>query len=314
MNSKKICFVLNQYGSLFYLLPIFELLKQKKIKFVIFSNLNLGDKKNFKENINKISIKKISSFEIIVTDAVKANTICKKITNLKNNYVIQFLDSWAYIKERFFYGNKKSFGNEIWTLDNFSAKKIKLVTKGKSKILKMGHPGYEEFLFKNKVIKKRKRKILIVLQNFKELNFNYSQYSTIDYFEKVFSKLDVKYNYFYLLHPGTKKKNYKKVMNIISFKKDSDITKFTHIMGHYSTLIILPFIMKIKTAIIYNDKNKIKGRDDILERFKMRKLKNTKDIYRFCKENPRVIKNKSFKQKAKYKIINRIQELKQINA
>ena len=315
MNSKKICFVLNQFGSLFYLLPIFKLLKQKKIKFTIFSNLDLKDKKNFKKNIRTISIKKISKFKIIITDAVKANMICKKITNLENNYVIQFLDSWAYIKERFFDGKKKYFGDEIWTLDNFSSKKISLVTNGNSKILKMGHPGYEELLFKNKIIKKKKKKILIVLQNFKELNFNFSQYSTIDYFEKIFSKFNKKYKYFYLLHPGTNKKVYKKVKNIISFKKDSDITMFTHVIGYYSTLVILPFIMRIKTAIIYNDNHKIKGREDILERFKIRKLKNRDDIYRFCKENPKIIKKKTLQEKAKYKIINRIEELKkQLNA
>ncbi len=210
MNSKKICFVLNQYGSLFYLLPIFKLIKQKKIKIVIFSNLNLGDKKNFKKNVKPISMNKISKFQIIITDAVKANMVCKKITNLKNSYVIQFLDGWAYIKERFIDGKKSFFGNEIWTLDNFSTKRIYLVTKKKPKILKMGHPGYEEFLFKNKKITKKKKKILIVLQNFKELKFNFSQYSTIDYFEKIFSKLSIKYNYFYLLHPGTKKKKLQK--------------------------------------------------------------------------------------------------------
>ena len=53
----------------------------------------------------------------------------------------------------------------------------------------MGHPAYEELLFKNKIIKKKKKN-LIVLQNFKELNFNFSQYSTIDYFEKIFSKFN----------------------------------------------------------------------------------------------------------------------------
>ncbi len=311
MNSKKICFVLNQYGSLFYLLPIFKLIEKKKIEIVIFSNLNLRRKKNFKKNVRPISMNKISKFKIIVTDAVKSNMICKKITNLKNNYIIQFLDSWAYIKERFIEKKKTFFGDEIWTLDDFSTKKINLVTRGKSKIFKMGHPGYEEFLSKNKKIKKKKRKILIVLQNFKELNFNYSQYSTIDFFEKIFSKLKAKYNYFYLLHPGTKKKNYKNLKNIINFKKDNEIVKFTHVMGYYSTLVILPFIMNIKTAILYNDKINIKGREDILERFKIRRLKNVSDIFRFCNENPNIEKKVQIKEKSKYKIINRIQELQQ---
>ena len=73
--------------------------------------------------------------------------------------------------------------------------------------------------------------------------------------------------------------------------------------------------MRIKTAIIYNDNHKIKGREDILERFKIRKLKNRDDIYQFCKENPKTIKKKTLQEKAKYKIINRIEELKkQLNA
>ena len=69
--------------------------------------------------------------------------------------------------------------------------------------------------------------------------------------------------------------------------------------------------MKIKTAIIYNDKKKIKGRDDILKRFKIRKLNDTNDIYRFCNENPQFKKKNTSKEKAKYKILNRIQELQQ---
>ena len=36
------------------------------------------------------------------------------------------------------------------------------------------------------------KKILIVLQNFKELNFAQSQYSTIDYFEKNESKEEIR--------------------------------------------------------------------------------------------------------------------------
>ena len=51
--------------------------------------------------------------------------------------------------------------------------------------------------------------------------------------------------------------------------------------------------MRIKTAIIYNDNHKIKGREDILERFKIRKLKNRDDIYQFCKENPKTIKKRT---------------------
>ena len=48
----------------------------------------------------------------------------------------------------------------------------------------------KSFYLKIKLLKK-KEKILIVLQNFKELNFNFSQYSTIDYFEKIFSKIKI---------------------------------------------------------------------------------------------------------------------------
>jgi len=314
MHSKKICFVLNQYGSLFYLLPIFKLINKKKIRIVIFSNLNLIGKKNFNENIQPISMKKISKFKIIITDAVKGNLICKKITSLKKSYVIQFLDGWAYIKERFIEGSKSFIGNEIWSLDNYSTRKLKLITKGKCKIYKMGHPGFENFLRKNKNIKnKNKKKILIVLQNFKELNFVQSQYSTIDYFEKIFSKIKRQYKYFYLLHPGTKKNKYRNLKNIIRFKNDNQITKFTHVIGYYSTLIILPFILKIKTAIIYKDKKKIRGTEDILKRFKIRKLCNSKDIVNFCNENPNILKKNSVKEEAKFKIINRIQKLQSIH-
>ena len=314
MSSKKICFVLNQYGSLFYLLPIFKLINKKKIKIVIFSNLNLRDKKDFNKNIYPISMRKISKFKIIITDVIKGNSICKKITNLKKSYVIQFLDGWSYIKERFIEGSKSFIGNEIWTLDNFSTRKLRLITKGKCKIYKMGHPGFEQFLSKNKSIKnKNKKKILIVLQNFKELNFALSQYSTIDYFEKIFSKIKKKYKYFYLLHPGNKKNKYKNLKNIIRFKDDNEITKFTHIIGYYSTLIILPFILKIKTAIIYKDKKKIRGVEDLLKRFKIRKLCNSKDIVNFCNENPNTSKKNLIREKAKFRIINRIQKLQHIH-
>ena len=313
ISSNKICFVLNQYGSLFYLLPIFKLINKKKIKIVIFSNLKLREKKDFNKKIYPISIRKISKFKIIITDAIKDNLICKKIAKLKKSYVIQFLDGWSNIKDRFIKGSKSFTGNEIWTLDNFSTKKLRLITRGKSKILKMGHPGFEHFLNKNKNIKRRrKKKVLIVLQNFKELNFSQSQYSTIDYFEKIFSKIKQKYKYFYLLHPGNKKNKYKNLKNIIRFKNDNEIKKFTHIIGYFSTLIILSFILKIKTAIIYKDKKKIKGVKDLLKRFKVRKLYNDKDIINFCNEHPNTPKNNFTEEKAKFRIINRIQKLQQI--
>tara|TARA_Y100000590_G_scaffold468304_1_gene650588 strand:+ start:323 stop:1273 length:951 start_codon:yes stop_codon:yes gene_type:complete len=314
MNSKKMCFVINQYGSLFYLLPIFKLINQKKIKIIIFSNLNLSSKKNFNKSIQPISIRKISKFKIIITDAVVGNIICRKIVNLKKSYVIQFLDGWSYIKDRFIKGNKIFFGNEIWTPDNYLARKIKLITKGKCKIYKMGHPGYERFLNKNKKIKKKnKKKILIVLQNFKELNFVQSQYKTIDYFEKIFSKIKKQYKYFYLLHPGTNKNKYKNLKNIIRFKDDNEITKFTHVIGYYSTLVILPFILKIKTAIIYKDKKKIRGVEDLLEKFKIRRLYDSNDILKFFNENPSTPKVNFVKERAKFKIINRICKLQHIH-
>ena len=100
MNSKKLCFVINQYGSLFYLLPIFNQLKKKKVNFKIYSDLLL-QKKSFKEKISVVSLREISKYKVIITDAVKGNFTCQKITNLKKNYIIQFLDGWSYIKERF---------------------------------------------------------------------------------------------------------------------------------------------------------------------------------------------------------------------
>ena len=101
MNSKKLCFVINQYGSLFYLLPIFSHLKKKKINFKIFSDLPLK-KKSFKKKINLISLREISKYKIIITDAVKGNLLVK-ITNLKKNYNTVF--RWlSYIKERFVNG------------------------------------------------------------------------------------------------------------------------------------------------------------------------------------------------------------------
>lgn len=78
MNSKKLCFVINQYGSLFYLLPIFSFLKKKKVHFKILSNLSLK-KKSFKKKITNISLKELSKYKVIITDAVKGNLTCQKL-------------------------------------------------------------------------------------------------------------------------------------------------------------------------------------------------------------------------------------------
>ena len=309
MNSKKLCFVINQYGSLFYLLPIFSHLKKKKVNFKIYSDLLL-QKKSFKEKISVVSLREISKYKVIITDAVKGNFTCQKITNLKKNYIIQFLDGWSYIKERFTNGKIFFLGNEIWSLDQFTSKKLKLFTKPNIKVFNIGHPGFENF-FKKKMPKKTsKKKILIVLQNFKELNFKQTQYETIDFFENFFSLQKEKFNYYYLLHPGSEKKQYKNLKNLIRFQSDDQILNFSHIIGHYSTLTILSYFANQNTAVLYRDKDKkIKGVNDLLERFKIKKLQNKSDIFKFCNQKPKTFKKKFFNYEAKSKIYKRINTL-----
>ena len=109
------------------------------------------------------------------------------------------------------------------------------------------------------------------------------------------------------------KNKYKNLKNIIRFKDDNEITKFTHVIGYYSTLVILPFILKIKTAIIYKDKKKIRGVEDLLEKFKIRRLYDSNDILKFFNENPSTPKVNFVKERAKFKIINRICKLQHIH-
>ena len=310
MNSNKICFVLNQYGSLFYLAPVLELLKKKKIKNIIFSDLNLNKKKIFKKKFFPVSLKKISKYKIIITDAVVKNKTCQQITNLNDNYVIQFLDGWSYVEERFKDKGKVYCGKEIWTLDNLTKNKIKKITKSKSKIFNVGHPGFESFLKKKRNTQNIKKKILIVLQNFKELNFNLSQYRTINYFESLFSKMKKKYNYYYLLHPGSDINEYKNLKNIIRFKNDYDVLKYTHVIGYFSTIIILSFLSKIKTGVLYDEKRRVKGVENLIEKFKIKKLKSRSEIENFLNSKFYLPKNVSIKVKSKYEILNRILKIK----
>ena len=75
----------------------------------------------------------------------------------------------------------------------------------------------------------------------------------------------------------------------------------------------MPFILKIKTAIIYKDKKKIRGVEDLLEKFKIRRLYDSNDILKFFNENPSTPKVNFVKERAKFKIINRICKLQHIH-
>ena len=133
---------------------------------------------------------------------------------------------------------------------------------------------------------------------------------TINYFEKLFSKMNKKYNYFYLLHPGSDINKYKNLKNIIRFKNDYDVLKYTHVIGYFSTIIILSFLSKIKTGVLYEEKKRVKGVENLIEKFKIKKLKSHSEIENFLDSKFYSPKNISIKLKSKFKILNRILKIK----
>ena len=269
-NYKKICVVITQIGSIFYLLSIIKKFTNDNIKIFINTNCEKEiKKKKLKYTvINKKNFTEILEYRIIICNLTQYDfyekLILKKRTHY--NYLIQFLDNWNFVENRLYYSHKKNFyADEYWALDNNTKNILKNELKKKNKkaeVLIFEHPGILELKksYRPKY-KKKVTKILIILQplglvylNNKLKKFKYSTKDIIKFiknFQNNFSKV----KFYFALHP-LMKVGYSKKKNFINLNKIEDIFNYTHIIGLFSTMCSAAIQIGLPTAILTIKKEK----------------------------------------------------------
>ena len=266
----QLCFVTTQSGSIFYLKPIINFLKKKKIPFLIYSNKKT--KKTWKSNnihsklISTNEIKQFKKFKVLIMSSVVNSDIEKKIilNKHKENYIIQFIDHCVLLKERFIYKKKIILPNEIWALDILSKNKIYNFSKKFTKIYNMGHPGIEILLKKSlntkkNIVSSKKKKILVVLQPLRKIKklFKQDEFDMIKFCEQFKKKFKNNYIFKYALHPDHKRNDFRKFKDIISIKEQNKILKFDYLISFFSSLLHLGYYLNIPSASLVLKSHKI---------------------------------------------------------
>ena len=281
-EKTNLCFLSNGMGSVFYLYPLIMILKKKKINFHIFCDNNtkrFWTKKKIKtQNINNKNYQKLLKYKIIISSAVIGNDIEKKIILQKTNqYIIQFIDGWSFIKKRFKYKNSNVCPNEIWCNDNLVKREIKKISKH-SKIITTGHPGFERVLKKKPKKQNRKKKILVVLQPLKQINnFSFTEHDMIEFFSKEFFKKN--YNLDFAMHPDHKSFDFYKYKNVIKLNSESQILKYDYVISYFSTLILLSLSCGIRSSVFSLKKEKFQFK--VFKKFGLEFSNNLSDIKNF---------------------------------
>jgi hypothetical protein len=263
-NYKKICIVITQIGSIFYLLPIIKKFAKDNIKIFVDINCEKEIKKKKLEYtvIKKKNFTQILEYRIIICNLTLYDfyekLILKKRTNY--NYLIQFLDNWNFVENRLYYSHKKNFyADEYWALDNNTKNILKNELKKKNKkaeVLIFEHPGILELKKKYRPkYTKKSTKILILLQplelvylNNKLKKFKYSTKDIIKFikdFQNNFSRV----KFYFAFHP-LMKVSYSKKKNFIKLNKIEDIFNYTHIIGLFSTVCSAAIEIGLPTAIL----------------------------------------------------------------
>lgn len=315
----RICFVTTQSGSIFYLKPLIEFLKKKKIPFSIFSNQKT--KKTWKLNnikselISSLKIEKFKRFKLLIMSSVVKSDIEKKIilNNKKKNYIIQFVDHCVLLKDRFLYRGKIVLPDEIWALDNISGNELKILSKKKSKIYNMGHPGIEKIFKEKKAIKKnfflRKKRVLVALQPLRNIKnfFKQDEFEMIKFCEDFKKKLNLNFIIKYALHPDHKKKDFKNFKNIILLQNQKNILKFDYLISFFSSLLHLGYFLNIPCASLILKNQKINLIFPGKSRIKV--IKNEKNFVDFLKSSKPKFKINNNIKNSFLKITQRIEKL-----
>jgi hypothetical protein len=255
--KKKISLISIGTGNFQYLFPLYNLLKYK-INFEIYadaSSRKLWLKKNIKTfKLDKKNIKNIIANKIIIMGMVCFKNILFKIIKQSNkNYIIQFFDNITLISKRFYYENNFFFGNEIWTLNKRSYDILKKKTK--SKIIKIGHPGFDKKIIKQ-IKKNSKQRVLIVLQPMKKYNYKFTEYNLLEIVYKFNKNFKNNLEFYVKLHPENSQNT--KIKDIKIFNKDiyKNMSSFKYIVGFSSTILTISYLRGVKTArVTFNKEN-----------------------------------------------------------
>ena len=317
-NLNNICFVLTQPGSIFYLEPLLNKIKSKSI-FVEKKISHLCNGKFSYNLINKKNLSEVLKYNVIITNLTQYDYFEKEILRLKkkDNYLIQFLDNWNFVKERLYYSNlKKKFPNEIWSLDKLTNYEIKKSCKNKQvKFKYFSHPGISNIQkYKKNDLNEIKKKVLIILQplntlflNNKHIQFNFDQNDIFDVCEKV-KKKNKSFNFTFALHP-LMKSIVKPKLKFIRLKDTSEILHYTHIIGFFSTILSTSMKLSIPSGIFRLNNEKYYLNKNMKNVFF---IKNELDLEKFLNKKFRKINKKI--NYSDNKILSRISELNQHNS
>ena len=294
-------------GNFQYLHPLYNLFKHK-INFEIyadFSSRKLWIKKKIKTfKLDQKNIKNIISNKIIIMGMVcLKNILFKIITQSNKNYIIQFFDNITLIPKRFSYKNNFFFGNEIWTLNKRSYDILKKKTK--TKIIKIGHPGFDKKIIK---IKKndRKQRVLLVLQPLKKYNYKFTEYNLLEIIYKFTKNFKNNLKFYVKLHPENSQNT--KIQNIKIFNKDiyKNMNFFKYVVGFSSTILTISYLRGIRTARVTFNKENLS--DYKPYSFRVPKINSINDMKKFfnSKKKVKVYKKDLFYKNPLDKISTRI--------